>query len=469
MPLGGDLHHHLSGSVYAEAYLGWAEADGDFCITSSSLALSLSCGDGNDVPVPSGRRELYLDVVRAWSMLDFVPSPQESGADHFFATFAKFGVISGTQHGRMLADVRRRAAAENLLYIEPMLTSNSTASSLGQDVWAGLGGGTLTPADYASFHAAVLADAGFSAARARLTDDADNSEDIANAEQDCGTATAAPGCAVRTRYQVYISRSGSDPAVFAQMIAAYEAAIEEPRIVGLNLVGPEYGSTAMANYDDQMAMLGYLGDYYADTSPLRLSLHAGEITAESIPDGYTLSEEDHIRKAVELAGARRVGHGIDVTSESDADGLFELLREQDVLVEICLASNDIILEVSGPSHPIHDYLERDVPVALATDDQGVARSSLAAEFVRAVVDQGLDYLVLKRMVRASLEYSFLPGASLWSDLSAGVVADACAPQAGDTVVTQPPSTECEAFLDESERAQLQRMLEGQFEAFEAGF
>lgn len=48
MPLGGDLHHHLSGSVYAETYLAWAEADGDFCITESSLALSLSCGDGND-------------------------------------------------------------------------------------------------------------------------------------------------------------------------------------------------------------------------------------------------------------------------------------------------------------------------------------------------------------------------------------------------------------------------------------
>ena len=469
MPLGGDIHHHLSGSVYAEAYLGWAEADGDFCIATSGLALSTACGDGNDVPLPTNRRDLYLEVVRAWSMLDFVPSPSESGADHFFATFSKFGAISGSEHGRMLADVRRRAAAENLLYIEPMLTSNSTASSLGQTVWAGLGGGSLTPADYAEFHAALLANGGFPAARARLTDDADESESIANAEQGCGSASPDPGCGVRTRYQVYISRSGTDPAVFAQMVAAYEAATVEPRIVGLNLVGPEDGSTAMANYDDQMAMLNYLGEYYADTSPLRLSLHAGEITAASVPDGYVLSEEDHIRKAVEIAGARRIGHGIDVNFESDADGLFDLLREQDVMVEICLASNDIILEVSGPSHPIHDYLARGVPVALATDDQGVARSSMAAEFVRGVMDQGLDYAELKQMVRASLQYSFLPGASLWSDLSLGVAVDACAPEDGDTVVTQPPSSACEAFLQASERAELQRMLELQFEAFEAGF
>lgn len=469
MPLGGDLHHHLSGGVYAEAYLGWAAQDGDFCIATSGLSLSTSCGDGNDVPIPSGRRDLYLEIVRAWSMLDFVPTPTESGADHFFATFSKFGAISGTQHGRMLADIRRRAAAENVLYIEPMLTSNSTASSLGQSVWASLGGGSVTAADLPAFHAALLADGGFSAARARLTDDADDSEYIANAEQDCDTASPDPGCAVRTRYQVYISRSGSDSGVFAQMVAAYEAAMVEPRIVGLNLVGPEDGSTAMANYDDQMAMLNYLGDYYADSSPLRLSLHAGEITAASIPDGYVLSEEDHIRKAVEIAGARRIGHGIDVTFESDADGLFELLRDRGVLVEICLASNDIILEVSGPSHPVHEYLARDVPVSLATDDQGVARSSMAAEFVRGVMDQGLDYYELKKMVRASLQYSFLPGPSLWTDLSAGVVVDDCAPQEGNTVVTEAPSAQCQAFLDGSERASLQRMLELQFETFEAEF
>lgn len=467
MPLGGDLHHHLSGSVYAETYMGWAAADGDYCIAENGLALSLSCGDGNDFPVPSGRRDVYLDVVRAWSMLDFVPSPSESGADHFFSTFSKFGAISGSQHGRMLADVRRRAAAENLLYIEPMLTSNSTARSLGQDVWSDLGGGSVTTADYAEFHAALLADPGFSAARARLTDDAENSENIANAEQDCGTADAAPGCAVRTRYQAYISRSGSDSGVFAQMVAAYEAAIVEPRIVGLNLVGPEDGSTAMSNYDDQMDMLGYLGEYYADTSPLRLSLHAGEITAESVPNGYELDETDHIRKAVEIAGTRRVGHGVDVMFESDADGLFDLLRDRGILVEICFASNDIILEVTGPTHPVHEYLERGVPVSLATDDQGVARSSLAKEFVRGVMDQGLNYLELKQMVRASIEYSFLPGDSFWADASAGVVVDACAPAQGDTPVTESPSAECQSFLDGSERAQLQRLLEAQFETFEA--
>lgn len=463
MPLGGDLHHHLSGGVYAETYLAWAEQDGIYCVQQSDTSLSTTCGDGNDVPVPTGRRDFYLDVVRAWSMFDFNPALGQSAADHFFATFSKFGAISGTQHGRMLADIRKRAANENVLYIEPMLTSNSTARSLGETLWTGMGGGAMGAEDYAPLHAALLAAPGFPQARARLVDDIVESE----AALPCDAEPDAVGCDVVTRYQAYISRSGTDAGIFGQMVAAYEAAMIEPRLVALNLVGPEDGSAAMANYDRLMAMLAHLNGYYAGISPLRLSLHAGEITATSIPAGYQLDETQHIRKAVEIAGARRIGHGVDVLEEGDPAGLLDTLREQGVLVEICLASNDIILEVSGAAHPLHDYLDQGVPVALATDDQGVARSSLAAEYARAVVDQGLDYYELKSMARASLEFSFLPGQSLWADYGLGSVAGECAPAPGDTPVTLPPSAACEAFLGDNSRAAVQRELEARFEAFES--
>lgn len=469
MPLGGDLHHHLSGGVYAEAYMAWADNDGGFCLTQSSLSLSTSCGDGNDVPIPSGRRELYLDVLRAWSMFDFDPNGGVSGADHFFSTFSKFGAVSGTRHGLMLADIRRRAAAENVIYIEPMLTSNSTARSLGESTWSDLGGGSLGAEDYPALHDALVASGGFPAARARLVNDADDNEAIAESELGCNSDDPSPACDVVTRYQAYISRSGSDAGIFGQMVAAYEAAMVEPRIVGLNLVGPEDGSAAMANYDRLMAMLGFLNEEYDGISPLRLSLHAGEITAESIPNGYQLDETQHIRKAVDIAGARRIGHGVDVLEEGEPDALLDSLREQQILVEICFASNDIILEVTGPSHPVHDYLAAGVPVSLATDDQGVARSSMAAEFFRGVVDIQLNYYELKGMVRSSIEYSFLDGESFWSDYGELTVADACAPAAGDTPVTQPPSGACETFLQNNPRAALQRELEARFEAFEAEF
>ncbi len=48
-----------------------------------------------------------------------------------------------------------------------------------------------------------------------------------------------------------------------------------------------------------------------------------------------------------------------------------------------------------------------MPVALATDDYGVARSSHTLEWVKAVQEQALDYLTIKRMVRNSIEYAFV--------------------------------------------------------------
>ena len=51
-----------------------------------------------------------------------------------------------------------------------------------------------------------------------------------------------------------------------------------------------------------------------------------------------------------------------------------------------------------------------MPVALGSDDEGVARSSMTRELTRAVTVQGLEYADLKAMARASIAYSFLPSA-----------------------------------------------------------
>ena len=82
-----------------------------------------------------------------------------------------------------------------------------------------------------------------------------------------------------------------------------------------------------------------------------------------------------------------------------------------MLVEVALTSNDLILGIKGTRHPLRMFLKYGVPVALVTDDAGVARSSLTLEFRRAVEEHGLDYAALKRMVRNSLEYSFADAAT----------------------------------------------------------
>ena len=105
-----------------------------------------------------------------------------------------------------------------------------------------------------------------------------------------------------------------------------------------------------------------------------------------------------------------------------------------------------------------------VPVALSTDDEGVSRSDMTHEYLRAVEDYHLSYADLKRMARQSLEHSFLPGESLWAGTRVAFrIVAACA---GDVPVAEKPSVECEKFLAGNERAREQWRLEGELEKFE---
>jgi adenosine deaminase len=213
----------------------------------------------------------------------------------------------------------------------------------------------------------------------------------------------------------------------------------------------------MQNFSLHMQMLKFLRPLYPRA---KVTLHAGELAPGLVPpDGLMF----HIRESVMVARAERIGHGVDIMHETDP---FELLKEMarlNVMVEICLSSNDLILGISGSRHPLATYLEYGVPVALATDDEGVSRSELSREFLKAAEEQGLGYLQLKTMARNSLQYSFIAGESLWRDgRKLGPVVQ-CARDVEDMKLT---SNSCRQFLAGNEKARLQWQLEQDFNAFE---
>jgi adenosine deaminase len=107
-----------------------------------------------------------------------------------------------------------------------------------------------------------------------------------------------------------------------------------------------------------------------------------------------------------------------------------------------------------------------VPVALSTDDAGIERIDLTHEYVRAVESYDLGYADLKEIVRNSLEYSFLPGMSLWDDKGGYA---RFVPDCANDVAGAAPSSACASFLAASEKAAQQWELERRFQAFEAGF
>ena len=274
----------------------------------------------------------------------------------------------------------------------------------------------------------------------------------------CGTPQADAGCSVTIRYVAQVSRNSSLGQVFAQMVTGLALANDpQSKVVATNLVQGEDGLNSMQNFSLHMQMLKFLRPLYPRA---KVTLHAGELAPGLVPpDGLTF----HIRESVMVARAERIGHGVDIMHETEPYELLKEMARRNVMVEICLSSNDLILGISGSRHPLATYLEYGVPVALATDDEGVARSEISMEFLKAAEEQGLGYLQLKTLARNSLQYAFIAGESLWSDGRKFVPVAQCARDVEEMKLT---SNSCRQFLAGNEKGRLQWQLEQDFNAFE---
>jgi len=392
-------------------------------------------------------------MIDAWSMRNWQLSGQ-SGHDHFFDAFGRFGSATYNNSGRMLAEAVKSAARGRATYVELMLTPDGTptgvaSSQIGEKVgWDEDFQGTLNK----------LKANGIENAAAIGIKNLQAMEAEKNQLLKCGTAQADAGCSVTIRYVAQVSRNSSLGQVYAQIVTGLALANDpESKVVATNLVQGEDGLNSMENFSLHMQMLKFLRPLYPRA---RVTLHAGELAPGLVtPDGLMF----HIRESVMVARAERIGHGVDIMHETEP---FELLKEmarRNVMVEICLSSNDLILGISGSRHPLATYIEYGVPVALATDDEGVSRSEISMEFLKAAEEQGIGYPQLKTMARNSLQYAFVAGDSLWSDGRKFVPVVQCSRDLAEMKLT---SNGCRQFLASNEKGRLQWQLEQDFNAFE---
>jgi hypothetical protein len=454
MPKGGDLHSHLSGAIYAESMIAWAAEDG-LCVDQHTLTVMKPPCDATLAQVAAKDAQadplLFRRMVDAWSMRNAATSGL-SGHDQFFDSFGKFGHATKKRVGDMLAEVTSRASAGHVSYLELMLTpaSPEIVKVASKVAWND---------DLGKMRAALLEGGLPEAVKA-----ASSELSIATARQTellrCGTSSAAPGCAVTTRYLYQVPRGVPKEIVFAQMLAGFELASADPRVVGLNLVMPEDALVPMRDFSLHMHLLDYLHGIYPK---VQITLHAGELAPGLVsPEGLRF----HIRESIGLGHAQRIGHGVAVMQEDDAVGLLKKMAHDKILVEICLTSNSGILGVSGAQHPLSSYLKYGVPTALATDDEGVSRSEMTREYVRAVEEQKVDYRQLKTMARNSLQYAFVQGAPFWKDMDRLRPVAACV---ADKPGARNTSARCRSYLEQNSKARLQWELEEAFAKFESRY
>ena len=447
MPKGADLHSHLSGAAYAEGLLATGAAAGLCFDPASSTATTPPCRPGQrPLAEALGGGPLHRAVVDGWSLRSFVATPGRSGHDQFFDAFGRFG--AAVEAASAAAEVVDRAAAQRMRYLELMVSfQGSQARRLGAAIpWQG---------DPAAFRAQLM-QAGIARLVPAAQAEARAVERALREKLGCGTPAARPGCGVDVRWLAQVTRTNPPGQVAAQVLLSALLQQADERVVGLNLVAPEDHPVALADYSTHMRVLA---DVQAALPGTNVALHAGEVVLGLVPPEAL---RFHITEAVRVARARRIGHGVGVMAEDDAFALLREMAQRRVAVEVNLSSNDVILGVRGPQHPLPVYLAAGVPVVLATDDEGVARIDRTHELQRAVQEHGLDWPTLLQLERATLEYAFLPGASLWADLPATRRVDACA--GADALAA--PAADCAALLAASPKARLQWALERDLAAFD---
>lgn len=220
-------------------------------------------------------------------------------------------------------------------------------------------------------------------------------------------------------------------------VARLAAAMKSQGVVALGIGGDEESLPA-ADFRSVFE--------HAASEGLHCVAHAGEI-----------SGPQSIRDAIEILRAERIGHGISAIHD---ESLMDLLIERQIPLEICPTSNlctgalatllntknvasDSLRQgtasavpknaansgVSTPEdrqiyreqayetasdqphledHPLPKFIARGVPITLATDDPGMFRTSLNAEYAAADMQMGLTAAQIVSIAEAGFHHSFLP-------------------------------------------------------------
>ena len=408
MPKGGDLHHHYSGAIYAEQYVDWLDKQG-YCVNKQSYRIETNKDNvaAERAKAPAERQCLgtaevladdhtYRELLQRWSSKDFdnhgaIQAPPDR---QFFQTFGYFNAVSNAMFAEGLQELKKRAVQENISYIETMfkLAPFSANPEFDAKMWAAGASDAALDDTMRSWSAALEQDPAFNK----------NLADFVSR-----TAAVAAGIddeRFTMRYQAYVLRLLPPAQVFSSMLTAFKAAGQSPLIVGVNIVGQESQAVSMRDYALHMKMFRYLKTQYPN---VKLALHAGELALGDVPpDGLRF----HIDQAINVAGANRIGHGIDLAHESNALAILKTMKARDIAVEINLTSNAFISGIKGENHPLTLYRQYGVPYVISTDDAGVTRHTLAQEYMLFASRYKPGYAEIKKASYNSLRYSFLGAA-----------------------------------------------------------
>lgn len=416
MPKGGDLHHHFSGSVYAEPLLERAIAE-DFYLNLETMAVSKTKpANGNWQTFSSIKNDGKLDyyqqqIMQTWSVKDYngsVPSD-----DQFFDSFMKFEPTIKGHFAEGMLELKKRAIAENVSYIETQLSTipcDMNVSDL-TDFNTKLRQAATQKDEKAVLKLLDELYKSLQKKDAKKYADDFNNNFLAKLHKDLKIDDER----FTMRYQNFVLRFMEPVDLFKNLTIAFISSNESKLTAGVNIVSPEHGENSMKDYWLHMVMFKYCHSKFPN---VKYTLHAGELTLGLVqPEELTW----HINDAIYIAGANRIGHGVDIAYESNSYDLLKYMSKNNIPIEINLVSNEFILKVKENRHPFTLYKEFNVPIVISTDDAGILRSNMTEQYVLlAKRYQDVNYETIKKYVYNSINYSFIQDESVKKQLIKGL-------------------------------------------------
>lgn len=408
MPKGGDLHHHFSGSVYAEEMYELARQKNlyvdlqTFVLYPSKPADSIPAVMISEYKGPVNIRE---NLINLWSVKDYVHI-DEASDDHFFNTFGYFGLSIWGSEAELLITIKQRSIKENIQYIETMFVRPNYDRST-QDIrnFFSLYNPQLlqlqATRDERQLHD-LFAKMHRELTQMQFSQYATAHVDFVKKTDQASRLAPSEDSSIVIRYLNYVSRTSQPSDVFAQLMLSFMT-VDNELLLGVNIVAPEDNEISMRDYWLHCQMFNYFRKQFPTA---RSTMHAGELKLGLV------KPEDlmwHIRTAVMTAGAKRIGHGVDLVYEQDMPGLLKYMKDSSIAIEINLTSNEFILGIKDDRHPFPIYFKHGVPIVISTDDAGVLRSNHSEQFVLlAKRYKNVTYKDIKNFVYNSITYSFLP-------------------------------------------------------------
>lgn len=414
MPKGADLHNHASGAFTSETYIDEA-IDKAYYFDRATQGFVIESPTANYFPARGMVTDFSLlgEALTALTMGNAAASTGESGHDHFFLAFRRFPKLSEEAKKKAFVNLFLHNASQRVYYMELMATPPVFSDKGVDPTRAATQANEFDDTDELS----LLQQAQEIAKKELEKQIQPNALNVIRHD----SAPVMPEVAYittvsRDKYEDYDPNKPFDVQsyrnYFTKMVAKCFSEMKAGKYVGMTILSPEDSWIGRTQFSTQLQVINEVWEQHAEENfYANMNLHGGELTPEYSP---LADMQDRISRTITLGHAKRIGHGVSIAWEKKLLNVLQEMKGK-TAVEICLTSNLGILGVKGEQHPFMLYWKAGVPVVLCTDDEGISRSNLTLEYVRAAQWFDLSYGQIKWLSLTSLEHAFVSGESMFEN------------------------------------------------------